>query len=61
MEHIFAPFSLRRSIMATASAAPSVGSVPAPSSSIKTSELSSATLKMFATFVMCDEKVERLC
>ena len=56
-----APFLRAFSIMAIASAAPSVGSVPAPSSSNSSSERSSHSSSMLTMFFMCAEKVERLC
>ena len=44
-----------------ASAAPSVGSVPAPSSSKSTRERSSAWFQKDTMFVIWEEKVLRLC
>ena len=44
-----------------ASAAPSVGSVPAPSSSKRQRELESACSRIFTMVVMWEEKVLRLC
>ena len=44
-----------------ASAAPSVGSVPAPSSSKRQSESPSAASRISTTFFMCPEKVESDC
>ncbi len=47
--------------MAAAKAAPSTGSVPAPSSSRSTRLFSSAAFNMLMIFVMWAEKVDRLC
>ncbi len=47
--------------MAIASAAPSVGSVPAPSSSKRHREFSSAFFRMETILVIWEEKVLRLC
>ena len=47
--------------MLTARLAPSTGSVPAPSSSSKHSDLELTLDKMSIMFFMCDEKVERFC
>ena len=44
---------------AAARAAPSTGSVPAPSSSKRIRELSSASFKMPTMFTMWEEKVDR--
>ena len=46
-------------MMAAARAAPSTGSVPAPSSSKRIRELSSASFKMPTMFTMWEEKVDR--
>ena len=46
---------------ATARAAPSVGSVPAPSSSNRHRELESASFRIETMFVIWAEKVLRLC
>jgi len=53
--------SRRYKRIACASADPSWGSVPAPSSSKSTSERSSASSRMGVIFERCDENVERLC
>ena len=55
------PLSCRCFKIAIASAAPSVGSVPAPSSSKIHRECSSALSNMEMVFVMCAENVERFC
>ena len=47
--------------MLTARLAPSTGSVPAPSSSSKHSDLELTLDKMSIMFFMCEEKVERFC
>ena len=47
--------------MAIASAAPSVGSVPAPNSSKRASVLLSTFFRILTIFTICDENVERLC
>ena len=47
--------------MAMARAAPSVGSVPAPSSSKRQRESASACFRMETMLVMWEEKVLRLC
>ena len=47
--------------MATASAAPSSGSVAEPSSSSSTREEESASCEMRSRLLMCAEKVERFC
>ena len=47
--------------MEIASAAPSVGSVPAPSSSNNTSDWSSTFFKKETMFVIWEEKVLKLC
>ena len=51
----------RKSSMAMPSAAPSVGSVPEPSSSNRHRQSGSASLRICTVLVMWDEKVERLC
>ena len=51
----------RRLRIAIASAAPSVGSVPAPSSSKRQRESGSAFAMISTMFFMWEEKVERLC
>ena len=56
-----APFLRKASNTATASAAPSTGSVPAPNSSINTSVLSSASRSTETILVICAEKVESDC
>ena len=61
VEAIFAPFKRRFSSIATARAAPSTGSVPAPSSSISTRLSLSAVFKISEIFVMCEENVESDC
>ena len=52
---------IRASMIASASADPSSGSVPAPISSISTSAFSLTRFKISTMFFMCEEKVERLC
>ena len=47
--------------MAVASAAPSTGSVPAPSSSKRTRHSSSASFNIDTVFTIWDENVLRLC
>ena len=54
-----APRPRALSMMAAARAAPSTGSVPAPSSSSRIRELSSASFKMPTMVVMWEEKVDR--
>ena len=56
-----APKSFTYCKTAVASAAPSVGSVPAPSSSNSTSEFGVNCFKMFTILVICDENVLKLC
>ena len=46
---------------AMASAAPSTGSVPAPSSSKRIRQCSSASSKICTMFFICAEKVDKLC
>ena len=48
-------------MMDMASAAPSVGSVPAPSSSKSTRVLSPHSSNMRTMLVMCEENVDRFC
>ncbi len=57
----FAPLRRNASNTATASAAPSTGSVPAPNSSIKISVRSSASRSIETIFVMCAENVDSDC
>ena len=56
-----ARLSRRKRRIACASADPSCGSVPAPSSSNSTSERSSASSRIGMILERCDENVERLC
>ena len=56
-----APFRRQYSIMATARAAPSVGSVPAPSSSKRMRDASSHSDIMLTILLIWAEKVERFC
>ena len=55
------PIFFKNDKMEIPRAAPSTGSVPAPNSSNKTREFSSASFKIFTVFTMCAEKVLRLC
>ncbi len=61
MAAIFAPLPRSSSKIAVASAAPSTGSVPAPSSSKSTRLFSSASEIIFIIFFICAEKVESDC
>lgn len=53
-------FSIKRSMTAFASEAPSFGSVPAAISSIRINVSSSTLSRMFFMFFTCEENVERL-
>ena len=57
----FAPTEIILSLMLTASAAPSPGSVPAPNSSNKTNDLSVILSRISMIVLMCPEKVDKLC